>query len=60
MYDRLDKDLVKETVQDTFGFSAFDICKDATVSDVVAWDRDTTRCWVSRTRLYGVIVVMQC
>jgi hypothetical protein len=58
--DRLDKELVKETVQTALGFSAFNISEAAAIPDVIAWDRDTASYWVSRTRLYGVIVVVDC
>lgn len=60
MQDRLDKELVKETVKDSLGFSAFNISEAAAIPDVIAWDRDTASYWVSGTRLYGVIVVMDC
>lgn len=58
--DRLDEELVKETVETALGFSAFKVCHDAAVPDVIAWNGDAAGRWVSRTGFYGVIVVMDC
>lgn len=52
--------MVEETVKDSLGFSAFNISEAAAIPDVIAWDRDTASYWVSGTRLYGVIVVVDC
>lgn len=57
---RLDEELVDEAVETALGFSAFKVCHNAAVPDIIAWDRDAAGRWVSRTRLYGVIVVMDC
>nr|DAK94094.1 MAG TPA: hypothetical protein [Caudoviricetes sp.]DAX34130.1 MAG TPA: hypothetical protein [Caudoviricetes sp.] len=46
MWERLDEELVKETVKDTLGFSSFNISEAAAIPDVIAWDRDTTDDWV--------------